>query len=294
MSGEITAGVLRVAFDEHGPADGKPVLLLHGFPYDVRAYDEVAAILAANGCRVIVPWLRGFGPTRFIASDTPRSGQQAALAHDLTALMDALGIQRAILAGYDWGGRAACIVAALWPERAEGLVSAGGYNIQDIPGAVHPQAPETEFRFWYQYYFHGERGRAGLERNRGEFCELLWRLWSPNWKFDAATYARTVASFDNPDFVEVVIHSYRHRYGLVPGDPALEETERRLAGLPPIHVPTVALFGGGDGVTVPPANLGDDPRFRSAYAVRLIPGVGHNVPQEAPEEFAEAVASLLP
>jgi pimeloyl-ACP methyl ester carboxylesterase len=191
-------------------------------------------------------------------------------------------------------GRAACIVAALWPERAAGLVSGGGYNIQDIKGAVSPQAPETEFRLWYQYYFHGERGRAGLERNRREFCKLLWRLWSPNWNFDAETYAQTAASFDNPDFVTVVIHSYRHRFGLAPGDPELEETERCLVTLPTIDVPTVALFGGGDGVTVPPASVGNAPRFKSAYEARLIPGVGHNLPQEAPSEFADAIVSLLP
>jgi pimeloyl-ACP methyl ester carboxylesterase len=294
MLKRIAAGALSVAYEEHGRSGGPPVLLLHGFPYDVRAYDDVAPVLAAAGCRVIIPFLRGFGPTRFVADDTPRTGQQAALAHDLTALMDALSIRRAVLAGYDWGGRAACIVAALWPERAAGLVSGGGYNIQDIKGAVSPQAPETEFRLWYQYYFHGERGRAGLERNRREFCKLLWRLWSPNWNFDAETYAQTAASFDNPDFVTVVIHSYRHRFGLAPGDPELEETERCLVTLPTIDVPTVALFGGGDGVTVPPASVGNAPRFKSAYEARLIPGVGHNLPQEAPSEFADAIVSLLP
>jgi pimeloyl-ACP methyl ester carboxylesterase len=269
-------------------------LLLHGFPYDIRTYDVVAPMLAAAGCRVIVPFLRGFGPTRFVAGLTLRTGQQAALAHDLTALMDALSIRRAVLAGYDWGGRAACIVAALWPERATGLVTGGGYNIQDIKDAVNPQPPEVEFPLWYQYYFHGERGRAGLERNRLEFCRLLWRLWSPNWNFDDETYARTAASFDNPDFVAVVIHSYRHRFGLVPGDPLLDETERRLAGQPAIVVPTVALYGGGDGVRTAPASIANDQHFKSAYEGRLIPRVGHNLPQEAPGEFADAIVSLLP
>jgi pimeloyl-ACP methyl ester carboxylesterase len=293
MLKRIVAGALSVAYEEHGASSGPPVLLLHGFPYDVHAYDDVVPLLTRAGCRVIVPYLRGFGRTRFIAAETPRSGQQAALAHDLVELMDALSMRSAVLAGYDWGGRAACIVAALWPERASGLVTGGGYNIQDIPGALAPQSPETEYGIWYQYYFHGERGRAGLDRNRQEFCKLLWRLWSPNWEFDDQTYARTVGSFDNPDFVEVVIHSYRHRFGLVAGDPALEETERRLAALTAIAVPTVALYGGGDGVRGPPAVIDRDAHFQSRYSGQLIPRVGHNLPQEAPEEFAKAIISLL-
>lgn len=217
MLKRVNAGVLSVAYEDSGRADGKPVVLLHGFPYDVHAYDEVTPLLVSAGCRVITPYLRGYGPTRFLSGDTPRSGQQAVLAHDLLALMDALALERAVLAGYDWGGRAACIVAALWPERVRGLVSVNGYNIQDIAGSSKPAAPENEFRYWYQYYFHGERGRAGLEQNRRALCKLLWKLWSPNWEFDDATYECTAASFDNPDFVPVVIHSYRHRYALVPG-----------------------------------------------------------------------------
>jgi pimeloyl-ACP methyl ester carboxylesterase len=207
----VKAGVLDVAYEEAGRAQGTPVVLLHGFPYDVHAYDEVAPLLAARGCRVIVPYLRGYGPTRFLSPGTPRSGQQAALGHDLQALLDALSIPSAVLGGYDWGGRAACVVAALWPERARGLVSCGGYNIQDIAASATPRPPDEEHRYWYQYYFHGERGRAGLTKYRRELCKLLWQLWSPSWKFDDATFERTAASFDNPDFVDVVIQSYRHR-----------------------------------------------------------------------------------
>jgi len=293
MLKRVDAGVLRVAFEESGAANGTPVVLLHGFPYDVHAYDAVTPILAAAGCRVITPYLRGYGPTRFLSAETLRSGPQAVLARDLLALMDALAIPHAVLAGYDWGGRAACIVAALWPERVRGLVTGGGYNIQDIPGASRPQAPENEFRHWYQYYFHGERGHAGLEQNRHALCRLLWRLWSPNWQFDDATYQRTAMSFDNPDFVEVVIHSYRHRFGLVHGDPAVEDTERRLTAQPQIAVPAVALDGGGDGVMP----LGGSERhgrfFATKYERRVIPMVGHNLPQEAPQEFAAAVLSVV-
>jgi pimeloyl-ACP methyl ester carboxylesterase len=293
MRKHVTAGVLDVAYEESGIAGGTPVMLLHGFPYDVRAYDEVAPILAAAGCRVIVPYLRGYGATRFLSPATPRSGQQAVLAHDLLALMDALAIPSAVLAGYDWGGRAACIVAALWPERARGLVTGGGYNLQDIAAAAKPAIPENEHRHWYQYYFHGERGRAGLAANRRALCKFIWRLWSPNWRFDEATFEATAPAFDNPDFVEVVIHSYRHRFALVPGDPAVEPTEQRLAAQPRIAVPTIALDGGGDGV----APLGGSERharfFTGRYERRVIPLVGHNLPQEAPRDFADAVLALV-
>jgi pimeloyl-ACP methyl ester carboxylesterase len=203
----VRTSVLEIAYEESGPAHGGAVLLMHGFPYDPRTYDDVVPLLVAAGCRVIVPYLRGYGPTRFLAPDTLRSGQQAALGNDLKEFMDALALKRAVLAGYDWGGRAACIVAALWPERVRGLVSGNGYNIHDLAGSAKPAPPEQEYRLWYQYYFHTERGRAGLQGNRREFCRLLWRLWSPNWKFDDATYDRTAASFDNPDFVDVVIHA---------------------------------------------------------------------------------------
>ncbi|HWX47672.1 MAG TPA: alpha/beta hydrolase [Roseomonas sp.] len=289
MLKQIEAGVLRVAYREQGEPEGWPVMLLHGFPYDAHAYDAVAPILVEAGARVITPWLRGYGPTRFLSLDTPRSGQQAALGADLLALMEALGIPRAVLAGYDWGGRAACILGALWPERVAGLVTGDGYNIQDITRAGEPQAPEREFRYWYQYYLHGERGAAGLAAHRHEFCRLLWRLWSPEWRFDEASFARSAAAFDNPDFVAVVVHSYRHRYGLVPGDPALEDIERRLAAQPPIAVPTVSLDGGADGVARPEGSAADAPHFTGPYEHRRLPGIGHNLPQEAPQAFAEAV-----
>ena len=292
MLQHIDAGVLRVAFEDSGPSDGPPVVLLHGFPYDAHAYEEVVPLLTAAGRRVIVPYLRGYGPTQFLSSETPRSGQQAVLAHDLLALIDALDLDGAVVAGFDWGGRAACIVAALWPERVRGLVTGGGYNMLDVAGSMSPAAPAVEHALWYQYYFQSERGRAGLERHRYELCQLLWRLWSPKWRFDDATYARTAASFDNPDFVEVVIHSYRHRFALVPGDPAVEATEQRLSVRPEISVPTISLHGGDNGVS--PASTSERNRhlFSGDFERHVIPEVGHNVPQEAPREFAHAVLSL--
>ena len=292
MIKHIKTNSLNIAYAESGAPDAAPVVLLHGFPYDIHAYDEVVPSLVAAGCRVIVPYLRGFGPTRFLSADTPRSGQQASLAHDLLGLMDGLTIEKAILAGYDWGGRAACIVAALWPERVRGLVSGAGYNIQHLPSANTPQPPEMERQLWYQYYFHGERGREGLRQYRHELCQLLWRLWSPNWHFDAATYRQTAASFANPDFVEVVIHSYRHRFGLVNGDPAFEATERRLIDLPRISVPTIVLHGSENGVLPATGSEEHHRFFGSPYERRLIPGAGHNLPQEEPLAFAAAVLSL--
>jgi pimeloyl-ACP methyl ester carboxylesterase len=289
----VQAGDLNVAYLETGDPNGPPVVLLHGFPYDVHAYAEVAPHLAAAGARVIVPWLRGFGPTRFVDAGTPRSGQQAALAHDLLALLDALRIERAVLAGYDWGGRAACIVAALWPTRVRGLVSVNGYNLQDIARAGEPLSPEAELRLWYQYYFHGERGRAGLLRDRRAFCRLLWQLWSPSWAFDEASYERSAAAFDNPDFVDVVIHSYRHRFGLVAGDPRLEPTERRLAERPRIGVPSITLDGADDGVTPIRGSAHHAPHFSGSHEHRVVAGAGHNLPQEAPQAFALAVRDLL-
>ena len=292
LSKRIVAGDLEVAYEEAGRADGAAVLLLHGFPYDVRAYDAVVPLLVTRGCRVFVPYLRGFGATRFLSARTPRSGQQAVLAHDLLAFMNALAIQKAVLAGYDWGGRAACIVAALWPGRVVGLVSGIGYNVQDIAGSAKPLAPEDECRLWYQYYFHADRGRAGLAANRRAFCKLLWRLWSPNWHFDDATYDRSAASFDNPDFVDVVIHSYRHRFALTPGDPRADETERRLANQPRISVPTIAIDGAGDGVMRGGGSEDHASFFTGPYERRVVPSVGHNLPQEAPAEFAAAVLSV--
>ena len=289
----IIAGVLDVAYFETGPPDGAPVVLLHGFPYDVHSYDAASQRLAAAGLRCIVPYLRGYGPTRFLSPNTLRSGQQAALGADLLALMDALNIPSAVLAGYDWGGRAACIVAALWPHRAKGLVSCGaGYNIQNIPLAGEPATPEEEYRNWYQYYFHSGRGRAGLARNRRDLCRLLWRLWSPTWNFDDATFDRSAAAFDNPDFVEVVIHSYRHRFGGIAGDAALDATESLLAAQPRIVVPSIVLEGGDDGVTRPQPVDSSSPHFTGFYERRIVPGVGHNFPQEAPDAFADAVIAL--
>ena len=288
----VRAGVLQVAFEESGPTDAAPVILLHGFPYDVRAYDGVVRLLVPAGHRVIVPYLRGYGPTRFLADATPRSGQQAALAADLLAFMDALAIPRAVLAGYDWGGRAACIVAALWPERVTGLVTGCGYNIQDIPASVRPATPEQEHRHWYQYYFHTERGRAGLAANRRALCRLLWRLWSPNWPFEEATYAATAASFDNADFVDVVIHSYRHRFGYAPGDPAHDAIEKRLEAQPSISVPAINLHGEGDGVSPPENSARHARHFTGSYRRILVPRAGHNLPQEEPTTWARAVMDV--
>lgn len=289
----VRTDVLDIAFEEHGPSHGAPVILLHGFPYDVRAYDEVAPPLARDGCRVLVPWLRGYGPTRFLTASTLRSGEQAALGHDLLQFMDKLGIRRAALAGYDWGGRAACIVAALKPERARCLVSCTGYNIQNIAASGEPATAAQEHRFWYQYYFHTERGRSGLARNRRDICRLLWKLWSPEWSFDEATFERTAVSFDNPDFVEVVIQSYRHRYGHAPGDPALSGIEAALAKQPKISVPTINLHGGHDGVGPAPESDNQARNFTGPYERRLLARIGHNVPQEAPADMVAALRDLM-
>ena len=289
----IDADVLNVAYYETGPASGPPVLLMHGFPYDIHAYAEVARLLAEQGCRVIVPYLRGFGATRFLSPATPRSGEQAALGADLLALLDALAIPRAVLAGYDWGGRAACVVAALWPERCAGLVSLNSYNIQNIAQAMVPDTPQNERSLWYQYYFHSERGRTGLSADRRALCHLLWKLWSPSWVFDDATFDRSASAFDNPDFVDVVIQSYRHRFGLVAGDPALLDIERRLAMQPPIAVSSITFDGADDGVR-PPAVAAQHARFFTGpRSHRVIPGAGHNLPQEKPQVFADAVLELV-
>jgi pimeloyl-ACP methyl ester carboxylesterase len=289
----IRTDVLEVAYEEHGPEGGAPVILLHGFPYDARAFDEVAPPLADGGCRVLVPYLRGYGPTRFLSAATPRSGEQAALGHDLLQFMDALGIARAALAGYDWGGRAACIAAALRPGRVRCLVSCTGYNIQNIATSGEPAPAAQEHRLWYQYYFHTERGRAGLAKNRRDICRLLWKLWSPQWHFDDATFDKSAASFDNPDFVEVVIQSYRHRYAYAPGDPALAGIEAELARQPKITVPTINLHGGHDGVGPAPDKDGHAKFFTAFYERRLLPGIGHNVPQEAPAATVTALRDLM-
>ena len=289
----INAGVLDVAFYEAGPADGAPVFLMHGFPYDIHAYADVAPLLAAQGCRVIVPYLRGFGPTRFLNDATLRSGEQAALGADLLALMDALAIDKAVLAGYDWGGRAACVVAALWPERCAGLVSLNSYNIQNISAAMVPDTAANERSLWYQYYFHNERGRAGLTADRRAFCRLLWQSWSPTWPFSDATFAASAAAFDNPDFVDVVIHSYRHRFGLVAGDPAFLDIEKRLAAQPAINVPSITFDGVDDGVRPPAAAAAHARHFTGPRNHRIVPGAGHNLPQEMPHVFVDAVLELV-
>jgi pimeloyl-ACP methyl ester carboxylesterase len=288
----VRTPTLDIAYEESGNLDGAPVLLLHGWPYDPRCYDDVVPPLVAIGCRVIVPYLRGFGATRFLSADTPRSGQQAALGNDLRKLLDALGIARATLAGYDWGGRAACVVAALWPERVRGLVTGNGYNIQNIAASVKPVAPEQEHRFWYQYYFHTERGRAGLEQNRRALCRYIWQIWSPDWAFDDATYEKSAASFDNPDFVAVTVQSYRHRFGYAAGDPALEPIEQRLAAQPAITVPTIVLHGASSGIQPPAGSEAHARLFAGPYQRCVLPKIGHNLPQEAPVQVADAILKL--
>ncbi|MBL4917589.1 alpha/beta fold hydrolase [Szabonella alba] len=289
----IKAGYLNIHYHETGPECGDPVILLHGFPYDARAYDAVASTLAGRGYRCLVPYLRGFGPTSFLSPDTMRSGQQAALGADLLAFMDALSIGTALLGGYDWGGRAACIAAALWPERVRGLVSCGqGYNIQNIANASTPAPAVEEARYWYMYYFHTERGRAGLTHNRRDICRYIWSLWSPSWRFDDVAWDATAPSFDNPDFVEIVLHSYRHRFGGIIGDSAYDGIEAWLASQPNIAVPTIVLQGRDDGVDPPIAEDLDRPHFTGFYERRIIDGTGHNLPQEAPEDFAAAMLTL--
>ncbi|QPF88390.1 alpha/beta hydrolase [Bradyrhizobium genosp. L] len=289
----VDAGVLNIAYHEVGPADGPAVMLMHGFPYDIHSYVDVAPVLAAQGCRVIVPYLRGYGPTTFRDKATPRSGEQAAVGADMMALMDALGIVRAVFAGYDWGGRAASIGAALWPERCVGLVCTNGYMIQDIAHAMVPARPEREVPLWYQYYFQLERGRAGLAANRHGIARLLWSQWSPSWQFDDTCFARSAVAFDNPDYVDVVIHSYRHRFGLADGDPHYTELQRRLAALPVITVPTITLDGADDGVTAAADGSASAAKYTARRAHRVIPGAGHNLPQEAPEAFAAAVTEVM-
>ena len=289
----VRTALLDIAVETSGPADGRPAVLLHGFPYDPRAFDAALAPLHADGVRTIVPYLRGYGPTRFLSPETPRSGQQAAIGADLKDLLDAMNIERAVLAGFDWGARAACIVAALWPERVHGLVTCGGYQIQDIATSTRPVDPEQEERFWYQYYFHTERGRAGLEKNRAELCNLLWQRWSPTWKFDDSSYAASAVSFDNPDFVDVVIHSYRHRMGNAAGDARYDEIEARLAALPVITVPSIVLHGDAEGVAPTATSASQAKFFKGRDERRVLADVGHNPAAEAAGKFARAVLDLL-
>ncbi len=289
----VDAGVLDVAYYETGPIDGPAVILLHGFPYDIHSYVDVAPQLAAQGCRVIVPYLRGFGATRFRETATLRSGEQAALGADVIALMDALGIKRAVLAGHNWGGRAACVAAALWPDRCRGLVTVNSYLIQDLARAMVPINPDYEASLWYEYYFQIERGRAGLAANRREIARILWEEWSPDWDFDDTTFDRTADAHDNPDYVDVVIHSYRHRFGQASGDPQYADLQRRLASLPAISVPSVTLDGDSDGVLPASDGRASASKFVGRRVHRVVPGAGHNVPQEAPEAFAAAVIEVL-
>jgi pimeloyl-ACP methyl ester carboxylesterase len=288
----VKTAVLEIAYRRSGPQGGVPAVLLHGFPYDPSGYDEAVTLLNAAGIGTIVPYLRGYGPTRFLSQQTPRSGEQAALGQDLLDLLDALNIGRAVLAGYDWGGRAACVVSALWPQRVAGLVSCGGYNIQDIPNSGRPVDPAQEARMWYVYYFHIERGRRGLTERRRDLARQLWTMWSPSWAFDDATLDRSVASFDNPDFVDVVIHSYRHRTGHAASDPRYADIETRLEAKPAIEVPSIILHGAEDGITPAASSENYATHFTGRSQRRVLDKVGHNPPQEAPREFAAAVLEL--
>ncbi len=285
----VRTPVLDVAFVDAGPRDGEPVLLLHGFPYDVHSYVDVVPRLVDAGCRVVVPHLRGHGPTRFLDPAVPRSGQQAALGADAVDLMDALDLPRAVLAGYDWGGRAACVAAALWPERCTGLVSVNGYLVQDISAAATPLRPDLEAGFWYFFYFLTERGRAGLTAHRREIARVIWTRNSPEWSWDDTVLDRAAEAFDNPDWVEVVLHSYRHRLGAAPGDPRYQEIEDRLAALPPVTVPAVTLDGLADGNFPATDGSASAHRFTGPRVHHRVPRAGHNLPQEAPAAFADAV-----
>jgi pimeloyl-ACP methyl ester carboxylesterase len=289
---QVDAGVLNVGYIDTGPRDGPAVVLLHGWPYDVHSFGEVAPLLTAAGCRVIVPYLRGHGTTRFLSDTTPRTAEQAALAVDVIALMDALEVETAVIGGFDWGARTAGIVAAVWPERCTGLVSVSGYLIGSQEAGKVPLPPEAELQWWYQYYFATERGRAGYDRNRREFARLIWRSASPKWDFDDATFDRSAASFDNPDHVAIVIHNYRWRLGLVDGEAEYGELERRLAEFPVITVPAITLEGDANGAPHPDPSAYAG-KFSGAYRHRTIEGgVGHNLPQEAPQAFAEAILEV--
>jgi len=289
---QVDAGSLSVGYAEAGPVDGPPVLLLHGWPYDIYSFAAATPLLAAAGHRVIVPFVRGYGSTRFLSADTPRNGQQAVLAADVIALMDALSIERAILAGFDWGGRSADIVAALWPDRCSGLVSVSGYLIGSQQASVAPLPPRAELAWWYQFYFATERGRAGYGEYRRDFAKLIWQLASPKWAFDDATFERSAAAFDNPDHVAIAIHNYRWRLSLAEGEPAYDDLERQLASFPDIAVPTITLEGDANGAPHPEASTYAG-KFRGKYEHRLIEGgIGHNLPQEAPQAFAQAVIDV--
>jgi pimeloyl-ACP methyl ester carboxylesterase len=289
----VRTPILEIAYEQRGDPSAFPVILLHGFPDDVRAWDGVAPPLVAAGNRVLVPYLRGYGPTRFLDATAPRMAQQAAIGQDLLDFMDALGIERAALAGYDWGGRAACIASILAPRRVRALVTIGGYNVQNTVAPPRPASAVEERAYWYQWYFNTERGRLGLSQNRRDICRLLWREWSPSWQFDEATFERTASSFDNFDFVDVVIHSYRHRHGNAPGEPRLDAIERRLAERPPIAVPTVILEGAEDTVAPPGRSERHLGLFPAGTERRVIPRAGHFMPREQPGAVAGAMLDLL-
>jgi pimeloyl-ACP methyl ester carboxylesterase len=285
----IDAGLVRVGYAELGPANGPVVILLHGWPYDIHSYADVAPLLADAGYRVIVPYLRGHGTTRLLAHDTPRNGQPSAVASDTIAMMDALKIEKAVLAGYDWGARSADIIAALWPERCKALVSVSGYLIGSQAAGAKPLPPQAELQWWYQFYFATERGRLGYAQNTAAFARLIWQLASPQWKFDDATFARSATAFDNPDHVDVVIHNYRWRLGLAKGEAKYDALEAKLATFPQIAAPTITLEGDANGAPHPEPSAYAK-RFSGRYEHRLITGgIGHNLPQEAPRAFAQAV-----
>jgi pimeloyl-ACP methyl ester carboxylesterase len=289
---QMDAGVLNVGYAEAGPTDGQAVMLLHGWPYDIHSYVDVAPRLSKAGYRVIVPYLRGFGTTRFLSSETLRNGQQSVVALDIIALMDALRIEKAILGGYDWGARTADIIATLWPERCKALVSVSGYLIGSQQAGKMPLPPQAELQWWYQYYFATDRGRAGYEQYRHDFAKLIWQLASPQWGFDEATFERSAASFDNADHVSIVIHNYRWRLGLAEGEPKYDDLEKRLAEAPDITVPTITLEGDANGAPHPDASAYAK-KFSGRYAHRVIEGgVGHNLPQEAPQAFAQAIVDV--
>jgi pimeloyl-ACP methyl ester carboxylesterase len=289
---QIDAGVLNIGYAEAGPADGPPVILLHGWPYDIYSFVDVAPLLASAGCRVIVPYVRGYGTTRFLSGDTPRNGQQAAVAVDVIALMDALKIQQATIGGFDWGARSADIVAAAWPERCKALVSVSGYLIGSQAAGKMPLPPPAELQWWYQYYFATDRGRDGYDKYRHDFSRLIWQIASPKWNFDDATFDRSAASFDNPDHVAIVIHNYRWRLSLAQGEAKYDDLEKRLAAAPVITVPTITMEGDANGAPhLEPSAYAN--KFSGKYAHRTITGgIGHNLPQEAPRAFAEAIIDV--
>ena len=291
----IATPVLNIAYEESGDPQGFPIILLHGFPDDAHAFDDVAPPLAKAGYRVLVPYLRGYGATTFRDANAPRMAEQAAIGQDLIDFADALKLPRFAVSGFDWGGRAACVACALHPGRVRAAVLTAGYSIQNVFAGLHPGAPEAERRIWYQWYFNTERGRAGLKANRKAFCKLLWQEWSPTWRFTDETYNRTAPSFDNPDFVDIVIHSYRHRLGNAPGEPRFDAVEHALAARPKIEVPTIVLHGADDALDRAPAEAtpAEKASFTKLVARRIVAGSGHFMPREKPEAVSAALLEVL-